>query len=116
MAKTQKPLGEEFQPNAKRYREASEPHESPAAAQKAIQAFYDELAELRVKYRIRDLYVIYNASVIEESGEETAATGMTGFGTQSLWESMVACAYGVEKQKKESLIRKLLAGSGTNDD
>lgn len=106
----QQSLGGEFREDEARYRQCSEPHESPEAAQKAIEEFYAELAELRVKYRVRDLYLIYNVAITEEDGTDTVASGVTGFGTQSLWESMAACAYGIEKQKKEETIRKLLAG------
>ena len=104
----QKELGE-FENNLDRYRKAGEPHTSPAAAETAIRAFYDELSELRVKHKIKDLYVIYNIAVIEKDGKETALSGMTGFGTQSLWVSMTACAFGAEKASHERTIRRLLA-------
>ena len=106
--KKQKQLGD-FEENQSRYRKASEPHESPKAAKEAIAEFYDELSALRVKYQIKDLYVIYNVALLEENGEETCATGTTGFGTQSLWVAMTACAYGAEKAHHERNIRRMLS-------
>lgn len=108
--KKQQSLGDEFVMDAERYRKCSEPHESPEAAAEAIARFFDELSALRVKYRIRDLYVIYNVIIKESDGTETVGTSTVGLGMQNLFESMTACAYGLEKQKKEETIRKMLAG------
>ena len=107
--KNQKTLGGEFEPDHARYRKASEPHESPKASKEAMKAFCKELAELRVKHKVKDLYVIYNVAQIEKDGRETSYSGMTGFGTQSLWVSMTACAYGAEKANHEQNIRRMLS-------
>lgn len=107
--KKQQLLSGEFEPNWKRYRKASEPHASMDAAEKAMQAFFDEVAELRVKHQIRDVLLICNVCLIEKDDTETVASGTIGFGTQSLFESMAACAYGTEKARNEERIRRLLS-------
>lgn len=109
MAK-QKSLSDDFKPNEARYRKASQPHATPEVAQAALEEFYDEVSELRVKYQIRDLYMIYNAAVLLPDGEEKVATGTAGFGDAHIWESMLAAAYGTEKRKREETLRQLLAG------
>lgn len=99
----------EFVSDPERYRRASVPHESPAKAQGALDAFCDELSALRLKYRIRDLYAICNVGVVESDGSETTMHGTTGFGSQSLWASMTAYAFGKEKALQEKKLRDLVA-------
>ena len=100
-----------FEPNMKRYRQAAEPHESNAAAEIAITAFYAELGELRVKHKIKDLLVVYGVNVLDENGDEGCKMGTTAFGTQSLFESMAAMAYGVHKERNAAMMRELLKGN-----
>ena len=99
----------DFEPNPKRYREAAEPHASPEAADEATRAFFDAVGELRLKYHIRDLLMIWGVGVVETDGNEHVAMGISGFGHQSLWESMAAFAYGKEKEAREARIRELLS-------
>ena len=108
--KHEKPSGE-FEPDPARYRKASEPHTSPEAADEAVGAFLGDVAELRVKHKIRDLLIVYGLCLIERDGSETSGVGISGFGNQSLWESMAACAYGREKAARETRIRHLLSAA-----
>lgn len=108
MAKKQPVFSEEFESNQARYRRACEPHATPEEAEKAVRALYAEIAELRVKYKIKDLYIVYNVALTEKDGSESVASGMTGFGDQALFEPMAACAYGYEKRKREEVIRQML--------
>ena len=101
-----------FEPDAARYRKASEPHESSEAASKAIKAFYDEVSELRVKYKMRDLFLIWTVCEIDENGDEVVSVGSSGFGNQSMWLSMVATAYGALREKHETLMKRLISGKG----
>ena len=55
MPDKQQPLPGGFEPDPARYRKAAEPHESRQDAENALKAFYNELSELRVKYRIKDI-------------------------------------------------------------
>ena len=107
MTDDQKPL-DGFEPNAQRYREASEPHKSEEAANEALEAFFHELSELRVKHHVKDLLLIYGVAVEDADGQEYAAMGTTGFGNQTLWESMAAFAFGQEKAKRQARLGKLL--------
>jgi len=107
MADQQQSLPGGFEPDLKRYRQASEPHSTRADAEAAAKAFYDDLAELRVKHRIRDVLVVYSVS-FEENDQELSSFGLTGFGNQTLWESMAAFAYGSEKRSRETRIAELL--------
>ena len=102
----------EFQPNAARYREASQPHESIEAANKALEAFYADLGVLRLKYKIADAYVVLRINLIEEDGQETSAGSATGYGNKSQWALMLASAFGVEKEKLESTLRKAIRSGG----
>ncbi len=108
MAEDQKTL-DGFVPNAKRYREASEPHKSKTAANEALAVFIEELNELRVKHRIKDLLLVYGVSVLDADGNESVAMGTAGFGNQTFWESMAAFAFGHEQTKREQRIRELLS-------
>lgn len=115
MAEKQKTLPGGFEPNADRYREASKPHGSPEAADKAIRAFYDAIGELREKYHVKDLVLVYGIAVVEADGEEHNAMGVSGFGTQTLWEAMAAFAYGTYRKQREVMMRGLLSSSGPDD-
>lgn len=108
MSEEKKQQSGEFEPNWKRFRAASEPHESTEAAEKAIAAFYAEVGEARLKHKIRDVYLVCNVCLIEND-VETIANNTMGFGTQSLFESMAACAYGFEKARSEERMRRLLS-------
>lgn len=109
MSEEHKKPGGEFEPNPARYRKAAEPHASPEAASEAVEAFFDEVAELRVKYKIRDLLMVYGLCFTERDGSKTTSLGVSGFGNQTLWESMAAFAYGREKAARETRIRQLLS-------
>lgn len=113
MSDEPKPLSGGFKPDPERYRKASEPHASPEAAVEALNAFVDEVAELRVKYRVTNLLLVYTAGMINVDGTEQHAMGSGGFGNQAAWEGMAAFAYGKEKTLREQRIRELLTHSGT---
>ncbi len=98
----------EFKSDPARYREASIPHESEAAANEAIANFDKAVGELRVKYQIKDVLVIYGVAILGDNGGEYAAMGSMALGNQTLWESMAAYAYGREKAAREQRIGKLL--------
>lgn len=100
-----------FEPNMERYRKASQPHESEEAAHKSLREFQRELEELRIKYRVRDLYVICTATMIENGGEVALSTSFK-YGTQTMWIMMAAQAYGEEKSAHEAMVRKLLESGG----
>lgn len=109
MPEKQKKLSGQFEPNPKRYREASRPHESPEAAEEAVKAFFDEVADLRTKYQIGDLLLIWCVSFTSTNGTERGSMGVSGMGNQALWESMAAFAYGGEKASREARIQELLS-------
>ena len=106
----------EFAPSMARYREASRPHESPEAGAAAVAEFLSELAELRVKYAIRDLYVIFHVSLIDPSGAENISGGTAGFGAQEVFESMTARAFGVERARRDARIREAVRGGTVSDE
>ena len=110
MSETQKTLGGEFQPNAERYRKAAEPHESPEAANEALAAFYEAVGELRVKHRMRDVLVICSVALVEADGTEACGMSTIGYGSQHVWESMAAYAYGRERSNRETRTRELMTG------
>lgn len=86
------------------------PHESQVAAEEAVKAFFAEVGELRIKYHIKDLLLVWGVVAAEADGNETSSMGVSGFGNQSLWEAMAAFAYGSQKAENAARIRQLLQG------
>lgn len=97
-----------FVPNAARYREASKPYESEAAANEGMEAFFAELSELRVTHNIKDMVLVYYVAFVGAGGKESSHGGFVGFGNECQWEEMAAFAYGREKAKRKQRIGQLL--------
>jgi hypothetical protein len=55
--------------NPERYLKMSEPYENKEIANQSVNKFYEEVATLREKYKIRDVLFVLNDSVIYEDGE-----------------------------------------------
>lgn len=95
--------------NSARYRDMSVPYESHEAASKAIDAFYEELNEIRAKHRIADLTVVIAVNYNLASGDETTAmcTAHIGDGMKHL--AHAAFMYGEAKRGHEEMLGGWLA-------
>jgi len=97
----------------KTYREMSIPFASNEEASKANEAFKDELATLRKKYRMRDLVVVAQFSY-ESSEGECDAVSLNSFGHAGNVESLLAYALGVtqteRQQHNDRLLRAIKTG------
>lgn len=95
--------------DVKNYQEMCIPYESQDEANKATGAFYEELGELRKKYKIRDCLVVIYGS-FKNGDDEGEFMNSIGFGNSLNQLPMAAFAYGKEKHEHSEIISKLLAG------
>ena len=95
--------------NQKLFREMSQPHESRDALNKAHEAFYEELGELRKKHKIANVVTIIEDSYDNGKDESSMLTAFA-YGDGLKAESMSAYAYGTFKRKREEMLASLLAG------
>lgn len=92
------------------YRKLCEPFASPAEAEKALTAFWEEFYELRNKHRIADAHVICRVPVLSETGEGIVRVNMHA-GDEMLGEEMTAFAFGQEGARRQSRIASMFDGS-----
>ena len=93
----------------KRYRQLSEPFASPEAANKAIEAFFEELGELRVKHRLPDIYCIIAGNVLYPDGNEGEVYTTVSYGDTTKREPMAAWGLGHESARRQELITRIVA-------
>ena len=86
----------------KLYRKLSEPFESQEAANSALQAFQEELYELRVKHRIRDLAFVAQI-VIAKDEDEFEAMVSNHYGDSLKEVILFGYAYGRATARHEQL-------------
>ncbi len=96
-----------FEPNPKLYREMSKPFSSMQEANAALQAFMDELGELRKKHKLPDVYFCVRISY-EKDGEELPAMTHGGYGDSLEHESMLAFAIGQVQSDRQEMISDLM--------
>ncbi len=100
----------------KTYREMCQPHASRDAANDAIQAFFNDLGELRKKHKIRDvLCVLADTCMYEpEEGEAVPAEGEfiidCSFGSTMMREVLAAWIFGVTQEQRRELVNKIANG------
>ncbi len=97
-----------------RYRKISEPFESVDAGNEAIQGFFKELGELRIKYKIPDLYIVLKATALTSDDEEGSFTTSMHYGNTLESEGMLAWALGrVQAERVERIAKWLQGGAKT---
>ncbi len=94
------------------YRKMLEPFESDAAANAALEAFFNDLRELRAKHRIADVYTIAMINSIQPDGTEGQAMARAMNGNGLNGETMVAWALGQEQANRQQNIATILAAGG----
>lgn len=93
------------------YLEMSKPHESVDKANEDLEKFYEEVSELRKKYKLREVFVIVETPVIFNSEEEFSdSISNCYFGNALNKERICTYAYGQAKQEQEEMIGKYLKG------
>lgn len=97
------------------YYKMSEPFESADACNKALEGFYDEVSEIRKKYKIRDVLIITSGTVKYEDGEASEYIQCSGFGSQLRQESMAAYAFGQTQSEHRELINNIMSGKKTKN-
>lgn len=112
MAKQAEMFGDSHK-NPKLYRKLCEPYESPAAAGEALEKFWDEVYELRAKYKIPDMLIVMSFAVQEDNGEETDRMGMLYAGDNLKKEAIAAFAHGRATSEREQIIGRALKGART---
>lgn len=93
------------------YRELNKPFPSAEAADAAIEAFWGEFYELRVKHKLPDVLVVIRANVVCEDGEESDAIVSMHAGSTLHKESMAAWAFGRAQLERQQAIGKMLTKS-----
>jgi hypothetical protein len=73
-------------------------------ANEALGKFCDELAELRKKHKMPDVYTIIHASYIGEDGQEKQFLLPAQMGDALKAEGMTAWAYGYEQAERKARI------------
>ena len=92
------------------YTQMSVPFESSELANEALSGFYNELREIRKKYKIPDVLIVTKGSVKTEDGTTGDYIQHSSFGNSLNQLPMAAYAYGQIQAEHEALISKLIAG------
>lgn len=94
-----------------RYRELSRPHESSAAFETALTAFFEDVRIAREKHRIPDVLVVVQANVLVGDGLEGRVGGSMYFGDSLMESSLAAWALGdAQRRMSDALAATLAAG------
>lgn len=90
------------------YRRLSEPFPSFADAEAAVNGFWDELYELRNKWRIADIVMAMSVPLVE-NGAETKIVMILSAGSSAERLPLVAQAFGQIKEEHDELLRLCLS-------
>lgn len=93
------------------YREMAEPYETSDEADAALNAFFEELRELRKKHRIANTYTVAQVSALDDEGYEQDLITAAHNGDNQRVLAMVAWAFGREQKHHEQMVRRLATGA-----
>ena len=93
------------------YRKLCEPFPSAEAAEDALNAFWEELYELRNKHRIPDLTVVARANFASDDDDEASVMVDVHCGDRLQKEPMLAWAFGRAQADRQAEIGRLMNGS-----
>lgn len=91
------------------YYQLSKPFDSPAEAEAAVEAFWQELYALRNKHKLPDVYVILAIPIRYEDGDVGNVMARLHAGDELRAESMVAWAFGREGAMRQERTAKIEA-------
>lgn len=89
--------------NPSLYRDLDKPFESPASANVAVQAFWDDVYALREKHRIPDILMVMRVPL-----DEGDSFVMMTAGNQLYAESMAAFGFGQATADRQQMISRVL--------
>lgn len=93
-----------------KYHRLSQPFESAAKAEAALDAFFEDLYEIREKHNLPDLMVVVRIPLPEGDSFTTVNVGNELYG-----EMMAAFAMGRETSKRQERSRRLASGNHVTD-
>jgi len=93
--------------NPKLFREMSEPLADRETANKAAEAFFDDVRAAREKHHLKNVAVI-GEMVYMADGEECNVFALSMIGDQMAAEPMFAYGYGAMKADRDAYIAKLI--------
>ena len=96
-----------MKPNPELYAEMCVPFDSLEAASESLRQFYEELADLRRKYRIMDVLCVSQVAYADGVG-----FSMSALGSSLAVEPLAAYGYGTARLRREKSVGELLAGKG----
>lgn len=105
-----------FKHDPKLYLEMCQPHESADEAGKQIKAFFEEIGELRKRYRIADVHIIAQTNCLVPSGAMGIAGLSMHYGDSANGLTMTAREYARERQAHRAMLDRLLAMTDGNGD
>jgi hypothetical protein len=91
------------------YRRMSEPFESRALAEKALDSFYEDIKAVREKHKIREVVIVAQTSYAGDDGESDILVN-SSLGNHVNAEAMLAYALGVTQTERRKHIDRLLSG------
>lgn len=94
--------------NPKLYRELCKPFATHAEAQAAVEAFEADLAAIRTKHRIPDVYCVIQFGRLDEEGEEVQSLLTLHYGDSLKAVQLTAYAYGMERANHEEMMGRIL--------
>lgn len=96
--------------DAKNYHELSKPFDSEEQAHENINNFFDEIYELRKKYKIPDVLITVKGEVSLEDGKSGSFINSHSYGNSLNVLHMAAFTYGQMQSEQKENIAKLLLG------
>ena len=94
--------------NPSLYRQLSEPFPTPEAASAAIEAFWEELEEIRKKHKIPDVHMVLAWKSLGSDGQPGEYTASAHLGNELMAEPMAAYAYGKEQADRRERIASVV--------
>jgi hypothetical protein len=94
------------------YREMSQPFMTAEAATDALQAFFEDLGELRKKHEIPDLVCAVKMGYLTSDGVEVDGMSYVSYGDQMNVEPMAAYLYGQAAKDRQEFLAKIVRDAG----
>lgn len=95
-------------PDPDRYARMAVPFESSTAANDAVAAFYKDVEDARERHKITDVLVLVEISHLVSSGATVQGSSSVSFGAWHNRLTMLARAYGAERERFEKAIAELI--------
>lgn len=104
-------MSKEIKRNQNKYNELNVPYENRDIANEMLHKFWDEIDELRTKYKVPDVVIVVKASC--NCGDEHPDIGefihVMSYGNSLNQEPMLAYAFGTAQAERRAMINKILA-------